>query len=107
MTNISKPVTVVITSTIKPGKMEMAKQALHTVIKTVIAQENACQQIQVYDDPNDSQRLLIIEKWDSKEIFLGAHMQTPHMIAFMIIAESFIAGKAEFTFWNEFLYLQK
>ncbi|MDR6944785.1 quinol monooxygenase YgiN [Mucilaginibacter pocheonensis] len=83
--------------------METAKLELEKVIKIVIEQENACQGIQVYDDPGDPQRLLIIKKWTSKDIFLGPHMQTPHMIAFMKIAESFLDGKAEFTYWNEML----
>ena len=103
MSTDSKPVTVVIASVIKPGKMEIAKRELNTVIKTVIEQESACQGIQVYDDPGNPQRLLIIEKWSSAEIFLGTHMQTPHMMAFMKMAESFLDGKAEFTFWNEIL----
>ena len=103
MSSTSKSVTVVITSAIKPGKIEIAKRALNTVIKTVIEQESACQEIRVYDDPKNPLRLLIIEKWISEEIFLGPHMQTPHMMAFMKTAESFLDGKAEFTFWNEFL----
>ncbi|RYU92163.1 antibiotic biosynthesis monooxygenase [Mucilaginibacter terrigena] len=96
-----KPVTVVITCAIRPGKMAFAKKALNAVIKTVIKKEKDCRGIQVYDDPKNTLRLLIIEKWASEEIFLGPHMQTPHMIAFMKVAESFVDGKAEFTFWNE------
>ncbi|HTD99829.1 MAG TPA: antibiotic biosynthesis monooxygenase family protein [Mucilaginibacter sp.] len=103
MSTNSKPVTVVITSAIKPGKMEIAKRELNTVIKTVIEQESACQGIQVYDDPDNSQCLLIIEHWDSKEIFLGPHMQSPHMIKFLKVTESFLDGKAEFAFWNQVL----
>jgi quinol monooxygenase YgiN len=102
MSTNSKPITVVIASAIKPGKMEIAKRELNAVIKTVIGQESACQAIQVYDDPDNPLRLLIIEKWNSKEIFLGPHMKTPHMITFMKVAESFLDGKAEFAFWNEF-----
>jgi hypothetical protein len=30
-------------------------------------------------------------------------MQTPHMVAFMKIAGTFVDGEAEFTFWNEIL----
>ena len=103
MNNDSKPVTVLITSRIKPGKMETAKFELEAIIKTVIERESACKGIGVYDNPDDPQQLQIIEKWDSKEIFLGRHMQEPHMIAFMKVAESFLDGKAEFTFWNEVL----
>lgn len=101
MNSNSKPVTVVITSTIKPGMMESAKRELYKVIKIVIEQESDCKGIQVYDDLKNPQRLLIIEKWSSKEIFLGAHMQTSHQIAFMKKAESFLDGEANFSFWNE------
>ncbi len=98
-----KAVTVVIKSAIQAGKMEIARQALDKVIITVLKTESACQKIQVYDDPNNPQQLLIIEEWNSKEIFLGAHMETAHMQAFMKLSESFIAEKPEFTFWNKVL----
>jgi len=98
-----KQVTVVINCVIMRGKMEVAMQALKTVIKTVMLQEKACRGIRVHQDTDNPQRLLIIENWESKEAFLGPHMQTTHMIAFMKLAESFLDGKAEFNFWNEVL----
>jgi len=98
-----KHVTVVITCAIMPGKMEVAIRELKTVIKIVMLQEKACQGIWIHQDPDNPKRLLIIENWESKEIFLGPHMQTAHMIAFMKTAESFLDGKAEFNFWNEVL----
>lgn len=101
MSSPSKPVTVVITCAIRPEKLIMAKRALNNVIKTVISIEKACKGIQVHQDPDHPQRLLIIERWDSKEIFLGAHMQTHHMIAFLKLAKSFLDGEAVFNFWNE------
>jgi len=98
-----KQVTVVISCAIMPGKIEVAIQALKAVIKTVMLQEKACRGIRVHQDPDNPQRLLIIENWESKKVFLGPHMQTAHMIAFMKLAESFLDGKAEFNFWNEIL----
>ena len=44
---------------------------------------------------------MLIEHWDSKEIFTGAHMQTPHMQAFLHRAAEFLAGSPEFSFWRE------
>lgn len=99
----SKPVTVVITGTIKPDKIEMAKRELEAVIKTVMANEPACHGIRVHDDPKNPQRLLIIEYWDSEEVFTGPHMQTPHMQTFLKKAEAFLDGAAEFGFWREIL----
>jgi quinol monooxygenase YgiN len=101
MSTNSTPVTVVITFAIKPDKIEMAKRELKAVIETVMTTEKACQGIRVHENPNDLLRLLIVEYWDSKEHFLGPHMQTPHMVEFLKVAESFLDGKADFTFWNE------
>jgi quinol monooxygenase YgiN len=95
------PVTVVITCNIQKGKVDLAKRELQSVIKKVILNEKACRDICVYEDPDNNQKLLIIEHWDNKEIFLGPHMQTPHMKEFFTISESFLNGKTEFTFWNE------
>jgi quinol monooxygenase YgiN len=99
----SKSVTIVITCTIKPDKVETARRELGAVIKTVMASEPACHGIRVHEDPKNPQRLLIIEDWDSEEIFTGPHMQTPHMQSFLKKAEGFLDGVAEFGFWREFL----
>lgn len=101
MNTNAESVTVVITGTIKPGKVEMARRELETVIETVMSEEPACRGIRVHEDPDNPQRLLIIENWDSKEIFNGPHMQTPHMQAFFKKAEEFLDGQAEFDFWHK------
>ncbi|MBK0383001.1 antibiotic biosynthesis monooxygenase [Pedobacter sp. SD-b] len=97
------PVTVVITGKIKPGKMAMAKRELEANIKIVMAKEPACHGIRVYDDPKNPQQLLIIENWDSEEVFNGPHMQTPHMQTFFKKAEEFLDGEAGFRFWHEII----
>ena len=98
-----KPLTVVITCTIKKGKMQMAKRELQSVISTVLREEEACRDIHVHEDPQNDNKLLIIEHWDNKEVVLGPHMQTPHMVEFLKVAESFLEGQAEFSFWNEII----
>lgn len=100
-----KLATVVITCRIKPNKLEIAKQALKTVIDIVMIKEKACKGIWVHEDPDHPHRLLIIEHWDNKDVFLGPHMKAPHMIAFLKKAELFLDGEAEFTFWNEIFSL--
>jgi quinol monooxygenase YgiN len=47
--------------------------------------------------------MLIIEHWDSEEIFVGPHMQTPHMQTFLKAAEEFLDGEANFGFWHEII----
>src|SRR5437763_1637640 len=94
-------VTVVITCSIKPDKVEAARRELESVIQTVIATEPACGGIRVHEDPKDPRRLLIIERWESEDAFTGAHVQTPHMQTFMKTAEAFLDGPADFGFWRE------
>jgi quinol monooxygenase YgiN len=101
MSTQSESVTVVITAAIKPDQLAAARQELEAVIKIVMASEPACHGIRVHEDPKNPQRLLIIEQWDSEEIFNGPHMQTPHMQAFLKKAEGFLDGAAEFAFWRE------
>ena len=103
MTATPKPVTVVITCAIRLDQLATAKRELAANIKIVMANEPACHGITVHEDPKNPQRLLIIEEWDSEEIFNGPHMQTPHMQSFLKKAEGFLDGAAEFGFWREFL----
>lgn len=97
----SEPVTVVIACSIKPQMLETAKRELEAVIRIVMAKEPACRGIRVHEDPKNPQRLLIIEHWESEEIFNGAHMQMPHMQAFLKKAEEFLDGVAQFSFWRQ------
>src|SRR6187399_570719 len=94
-------VTVVIRCSIRPEQLKTAKRELEAVIKTVMASEPACHGIRVHEDSRDPQRLLIIENWDSEEIFTGPHMQTPHMQSFLKRAQEFLDGAADFSFWRE------
>lgn len=103
MNGNAKPVTVVITGIIQPDKVAEARRELETVIKQVMANESACHGIRVHDDPKDPRRLLIVERWESEEIFLGQHMQSAHMQAFLGKAEAFLDGKADFGFWREII----
>jgi quinol monooxygenase YgiN len=97
----TRPVTVVITCAIKPDKLETAKRELEAIITIVMTEEPACRGIRVHEDSKNPQRLMIIESWDSEEIFTGPHMQTPHMQSFLRKAEEFLDGVAEFGFWRE------
>jgi quinol monooxygenase YgiN len=98
---MTQPVTVVITCAIRPDMLDTAKRELEANIKIVMAHEAACHGIRVHEDSKNPHRLMIIEHWDSEEIFTGPHMQTPHMQAFLKRAEAFLDGVAEFGFWRE------
>ena len=97
----TETVTVVITCAIRPDKLATAKRELAAIIEIVMADEPACHGIRVHEDPRNPHRLMIIENWDSEEIFTGPHMQTPHMQSFLKKAEGFLDGVAEFGLWRE------
>lgn len=99
----SEPVTVVIRCVIKPDKLDAAKRELEAVIGKVMASESACRGIRVHEAPGKPHHVLIIEDWESKAVFIGPHMQTPHMREFLTTAETFLDGQAEFEFWRETL----
>lgn len=95
-------VTVVITCQIQPGKSTIARQEFSAIIKTVVTSEAACHGIDLLVDPENPDRLLLLEYWDSKEAYTGPHMQTPHMEAFLQRAQTFLAGTPDFGFWLHF-----
>lgn len=97
----SRGVTVLITCAIKAELLATARQELDAVIRTVMSEEQACHGITVHEDPTDPRRLMIIERWESQEIFMGPHMQTPHMQAFLKRSEDFLDGAAQFGFWRQ------
>ena len=101
MQDNSEVVTVVITCSIKQGMMETALRELEAVIKIVMAKETACHGIYVHVESKKAQRLLIIEHWESEEVFNGPHMQTDHMQTFLKASGEFLDGVAEFSFWKE------
>ena len=67
MSQETAPVTVLITCAIKPDMLETARRELAANIEMVMAREPACQGVRVHDDPNNPQRLMIIENWESLE----------------------------------------
>ena len=95
--------TVVITCAIRNDKLDTARREIEAVIQIVMANEPACQGIRVHEDPQHPERLLIVEQWDSEEVFRGPHMETPHMQTFLKKAEAFLDGEAQFAFWREIL----
>jgi quinol monooxygenase YgiN len=94
-------VTVIIACQIEPDKIEMARREFTNIIATVVANEAACHGIRLHYDVDDPNRLLLVEDWESKEAFTGAHMQTPHMQVFLERAKEFLAGPPEFRFGRE------
>ena len=48
----------------------------------------------------DPGRFTLIEQWPSQEMFLGPHMQQPHIQSFIQQAGLFLAGPPDISFWH-------
>jgi quinol monooxygenase YgiN len=97
----AEAVIVVIAYQAQPGMAETARQELARLIATVVAEEPACRGIQLHQETSDPHRLLLIEQWTDQPAFVGPHMQTPHLQAFIRRASGFLAGPPEVRFWRE------
>ena len=94
------PVLVLITYRALPGREVAAKEELRSLIATVVASEPDCSGITMLEDAADATRILLYEGWTSRDAYLGPHMQTPHLRAFIERAGTFMAGPPEITFWR-------
>ncbi len=94
------PVTVVIVYETQPGKGEAGLVALSALVKTVVAEEPACLGITVSRDVSDPTRILLTEEWADQASYVGPHMQTPHIQAFIRRAPEIFAGPPDISFWE-------
>ena len=92
--------TVVVSYRALPAHAEAAKEAIATLVATVLSEEPDCSGITILQDSNDPARFMLIERWPSQEIFLGPHMQQPHIQSFIQDAGVFLAGPPDISFWN-------
>jgi len=83
-----------------PDQVDHARSAIAALVATVLAQEPECGGIELLHHADDPTRLLLIERWPSREHFLGPHTQQPHIQAFIQSAGAFLAGPPELAFWN-------
>lgn len=77
-----------------------AKQEIARLIATVQDVEPDCGGITMLQDAGDPTRFTLIERWPSQEIFLGPHMQQPHIQSFIQGAGAFLAGPPDISFWH-------
>jgi len=83
-----------------PDQIETAKRAISALIATVQTAEPDCGGITMLQDFAEPVRFTLIEHWPSKEMFLGPHMQQPHIQSFMRAAGASLAGPPDITFWH-------
>lgn len=94
------PVTVLIVYQVQPGKEKAGLDALASLVATVVAEEPACLGITIHQDASDPARILLLEEWVDKASYVGPHMQTPHLRAFIEKAPGLFAGPPDISFWE-------
>ena len=94
------PVVVAIRYQAQPGQAERTRAALSTLIATVVAHEPDCLGIRLHQDADEASRILLYERWTSRESYMGPHMDTPHLRAFMVTARELLAGPPTIEYWE-------
>jgi quinol monooxygenase YgiN len=95
------PVAVLIVYQAHPGKADDGLAALAALVATVVAQEPACLGITIHQDVSDPTRILLSEEWVDRASYVGPHMQTPHIRAFIERAPELFAGPPDISFWEQ------
>lgn len=95
-----KPVTVLIVYQALPGRADGGVAALARLVDTVVAEEPACLGISIHQDVSDPTRILLHEEWIDKASYVGPHMKTPHIRAFIDAAPELFAGPPDISFWD-------
>lgn len=91
---------VIVTYRSLPEHSDTAKREIGRLIATVQATESDCGGITMLQDATDPTHFTLIEYWPSQEIFLGPHMQQPHIQSFIQSAGTFLAGPPDISFWH-------
>jgi len=95
-----QPITVLVAYRAQSGLADVAVGELTDLIATVVLTEPHCRGIRLYQDPADPTRILLYEQWTDQAVYLGTHMQTPHLTSFIERARGFLAGPPEISFWK-------
>jgi quinol monooxygenase YgiN len=93
------PIVVLISYTAQPGQEERTLGEITALVATVVADEDACHGIELIHGADDPGRIMLIERWTSREAYEGPHMQTAHMADFIDRAAEFVAGPPDISFW--------
>jgi quinol monooxygenase YgiN len=95
----SDPITVFVQYQSQPGMEDVTKKRLASLIASVVS-EAACISINLHQSISEPTRFMLYETWTDKEIYLGEHMQTPHMQSFIQQAGEFLAAPPEISLWH-------
>jgi quinol monooxygenase YgiN len=74
-------------------------QDIMQLTRTVAAEEPECLGIEVLQDVDDPTLVTLVERWTSREVYEGPHMQTEHLQSFIARARDNFAGPPDISFW--------
>jgi quinol monooxygenase YgiN len=94
-------VVVIIDYRASAGHEETTLRELTDLVSIVVREEPDCGGITILQNADDPARIRLVEHWTSREAYLGPHMKTPHLEAFIQRAAGLVAGPPDITFWNE------
>jgi quinol monooxygenase YgiN len=83
-----------------PGYEDEAMHAIGRLVATVLSAEPECAGIRILRNADDPAQITLIEHWPTREVFLGPHMQQPHIRAFIQYASDVLAGPPDISFWQ-------
>jgi quinol monooxygenase YgiN len=85
--------------TAQPGKGAEALTALKQLLAEV-KREPHYLGISLLVNPANPAAILLYEQWADADYYRGAHMQTPHLQAFIASSRAFLAAPPEISFWQ-------
>jgi len=89
---------VIVQYTALAEKAPTALAAIRALVRAVVSGEPACGGIEILQELDAPERITLIERWPSREVFLGPHMQQPHIQDFIRGAGEFLAGPPQISF---------
>jgi quinol monooxygenase YgiN len=95
----AQPIAVTVLYRAQPKRRDRTRQELEELVAAA-AVEPACLGMSLHENADDSTQFLLYERWTDREIYFGAHMDTPHLQAFIRRAPDFLTGPPEITAWQ-------
>ena len=91
---------VVVSYQSAPGQTETARREIAALVAAVLSAEPECRGITMLQANDDPARFMLVERWPTRELFLGPHMQQPHIQDFISRGGAFLAGPPDISFWH-------
>lgn len=97
----SNECTVLVSFDLQQDKIDLAVSEIERLVATVTAEETDCHRIVTMRNADDPAKIMLVEKWASREAYEGPHMKTAHIQKFIGLANDFLTGPPDITFWTD------